>query len=151
MLDLFGDKIEYRFDYERIEKDILSNSVKNDIIPISFKPTGKGVKINYGKDCSLNIPGWYAIFKDSTLLYIGCTTNSISNRVSRFFKELINKSRRDETHSCAKDYRKNYYDGSTGGFSLMYFEDTEEFYLDELERVEKRLIRSLRPLLNKEK
>jgi hypothetical protein len=151
MIDLFGDKIEYRFDYDQIEKDILRNSIKNDIIPISFKPTEKGVKMTYGKDCSLNVSGWYAIFKDNTLLYIGCSTTNISQRVGRFFKELVNKSRDDESHSCAEDYRKNYYDGSTNGFSLMYFEDTEERSLNELERVEKRLIRSLRPLLNKKK
>ena len=99
---------------------------------------------------SHNTPGFYAIFKDNVIEYIGYSSSSIGNRISRCVKEVNHKSRSDESYPAAKKWRR-WYGSNFDGCHVMFceFEKREiKEYGYSYETIEKYLINTYKPRMN---
>ena len=117
---------------------------------ISISPnleTDKGVI----SDTIINVAGFYFIYTNGELVYIGYTNHSIHGRIGRFFAGVRGTERDDESHPAAYKFVKKYgckcediflkiipvnYNSLLSDITMAYIEDE--------------LIYSLNPLLNNE-
>lgn len=116
-INLLGEEYDTLSEYSKKIIEIKSqkpiyyvkiNNVKyypNSGLNISLIDINKNEVLKSG----LNISGIYSIWngipEKSNCLYVGGTNFSISSRIYRFMKELLNLSRRDENHPAAKKCR----------------------------------------------
>lgn len=96
--------------------------------------------------CHYNEAGMYSIHKQSHCLYVGESGRSIGTRLSRWIKEINQKSRRDENHSAAKKYRSMWGNDLSGMTVRIY--PCKEQETTTRDQIELALIRKLNPLLN---
>jgi hypothetical protein len=90
--------------------------------------------------------GMYSIHKGSHCLYVGESGRSIGTRLSRWIKEINQKSRSDESHSAAKKYR-SMWGNDLNGMTVRIYSCKEQAGISRVQ-VEKALIKKLNPLLN---
>jgi hypothetical protein len=95
-------------------------------------------------------PGFYAIFKNNTLEYIGYSSSSIGCRISRFVKEVNCKSRSDENYPAARKWRRwngNNFDGCHIMFAEFEKHEVKQYGYS-YEAIEKALICEHKPRMN---
>jgi hypothetical protein len=96
--------------------------------------------------CHYNDVGMYSIHKESHCLYVGESGRSIGTRLSRWIKEINQKSRPDENHSAAKKYR-SMWGNDLSGMTVRIYPCKEQGGISR-KQIEQSLIRKLNPLLN---
>jgi hypothetical protein len=96
--------------------------------------------------CHYNDVGMYSIHKASHCLYVGESGRSIGTRLSRWIKEINQKSRPDENHSAAKKYR-SMWGNDFNGMTVRIYPCKEQGDISR-KQIEQSLIRKLNPLLN---
>lgn len=74
--------------------------------------TESGVRLDYGSDTEYPLirskeKGFYFIYDDPTVYPVYVGRGVVDNRIYRFFKELLGKSREDEGHPGAKRYKQS--------------------------------------------
>jgi hypothetical protein len=93
--------------------------------------------------------GFYTLYKNDKPIYVGYSMNEkqgLSNRISRFVKEVLGNSNSKENHSAAKKYRFYYgTDFSDLKLSVMKYPKVHNITAKE---IEKSLIKKLKPILN---
>lgn len=93
-----------------------------------------------------NDVGMYSIHKESRCLYVGQSGRSIGTRLSRWIKEINQKSRPDENHSAAKKYR-SMWGNDLRGMTVRIYPCKHQGAITRIQ-IEQSLIRKLNPLLN---
>jgi hypothetical protein len=129
-------------------------AMRNGIFDLnhSLDSSKQGFWLNPKPHTSLHkLPGFYSIFKDNVLEYIGMSTCDIGNRLSRFVKEVNLKSRHDEGYAAGEKWRAWHGLGNLKGCKIMFseyysHEMLENFYT--YERIENRLIQIHKPRMN---
>ena len=96
-------------------------------------------------------PGFYVIYKghpedSGEALYVGESEVSVGQRISRFVKEIMNKSRSDENHSAARKWR-TYFGSELDDCYVRVFDEDIQSTVTHKE-IESELKRRLNPLLN---
>jgi len=90
--------------------------------------------------------GMYSIHKESHCLYVGESGRSIGTRLSRWIKEINQKSRPDENHSAAKKYR-SMWGNDLSDMTVRIYSCKEQGAISR-KQIEQSLIRKLNPILN---
>jgi hypothetical protein len=150
-INLYGEVIQSIDDIcETLEK----RAIKNGIYDLRYNLNSKkqGIWTSPITPFALsNLPGFYSIFRNDRLYYIGRTKTCMHNRLSRFVKEVYLKSRPSEKHPAGKKWRTFYGIGNLEGCQVMF----SEYYPFEIEltgytyeQIEEHLIRRHKPLLN---
>jgi hypothetical protein len=149
--NLYGDKVLSLDDVcEEINKRAMSNGVYE--LNFNMLSEKQGFWFNpLPKFTTHQTPGFYAIFKNNRLEYIGYSSNSIGSRISRFVKEVNHKSRYDEGHPAANKWRR--WNGSNfENCHVMFCEfnkyDIHTYGQYSYESIEKHLIKTHKPRLN---
>jgi hypothetical protein len=96
--------------------------------------------------CHYNDVGMYSIHKASQCLYVGESGRSIGTRLSRWIKEINQKSRPDEKHLAAKKYR-SMWGNDISGMTVRIYPCKEQGNISR-KQIELSLIRKLNPILN---
>lgn len=110
-------------------------------------------KKGFTKSLDLVLPnqGVYCIYKYHKPIYVGFSTNSIHNRISRFLSGARGTENESENHPAsykyARVYPNDFHDLSVKFCSFNAFTLPENITI---EQVEKELIYNLRPVFNKQ-
>ena len=100
--NVFGDFQITGKDYAII---ILRELILSQFISISPNlKTDKGVN----SDRYINVAGFYFIYNNGELVYIGYTNHSIHGRIGRFFAGVRGTERYDENHPAAYKFVEKY-------------------------------------------
>jgi hypothetical protein len=112
-MNLYGEFVEMPGDYARRLIAVLNAQPSYRILG---DDTANGIKQKYQEKIGNNWvdvelkevaePGLYCFFHEGTCLYVGNTTDCVSQRTYRFIKELADKSRDDEGHPGAEKARQ---------------------------------------------
>lgn len=117
---------------------------------ISIEPnleTDKGVI----SDAFINVAGFYFIYINGELVYIGYTNHSIHGRIGRFFAGVRGTERYDESHPAAYKFVKKYGCKCEDIFLKIIPVDCDSLLSDiTMKDIEDELIYYLNPLLNNE-
>jgi hypothetical protein len=120
MINLFGEYVQTGEDLARqlVNKGLSAPTVYIDII--RFNKKEKSLSIRFFEEDPFRLyvpgkyrhPGIYAIFEGKpdkeNCLYVGLSeTDTVTGRIYRFTKELLDCSRDDEDHPAAKKARNN--------------------------------------------
>ena len=153
-MDLVGNTIGYE---EVIANELLSSTPRVywfegvESTVQGFRLYTKGVNTKTYSKGYHGVMGYYTIYKANNdpsqadlCLYHG-KTNSIGRRLSRFYKEVKNKSHPLENHPAGKKYRETWSDDVSDVYIKLYPCNPKDFSED----IELEMIRSLRPLFNR--
>jgi len=151
-IDLFGDTY---LGIDELCRNLNQRAIRNGIFELTPNPDSEkmGFLLTPKSHVSVHgLPGFYCIFKDKVLEYVGMTESSIGNRISRFVKEVNGCSRFDEDHPAGILWRTQYGLGNFDGCKVMF----ADYYLHEAndnlytyKQIEKQLIRIHKPRLNR--
>jgi hypothetical protein len=120
-------------------------AIKPDTVQGFELYTEEGILKEY-QQCYYMVDGMYSIHKGTHCLYVGESGRSIGTRLSRWIKEINQKSRPDESHSAAKKYR-SMWGNDLNGMTVRLYPCREQVSFSR-KQIEKALIRKLNPLLN---
>jgi hypothetical protein len=117
---------------------------------ISIEPnlkTNKGVI----SDVLINVAGFYFIYIDEELVYIGYTNHSIRGRIGRFFAGVRGTERDDESHPAAYKFAKKYGNKCENLSLKIIPVDCDSLLSDvTMTDIEDELIYTMKPTLNNE-
>ena len=149
--NLYGETV---MGIDDVCKMLTQRSVNNgvfDLIPNQVC-TKQGYYLSPKAHVSVHkLPGFYSIFKENILEYIGKSECDIGYRLSRFVKEVNFESRSDESHGAGDKWRTWYgfrnFDNCKIMFSEYYPFEAKE-HLFSYEAIEKHLIYLYKPRMN---
>ena len=149
--NLYGERI---YELDELCSIINQRAMRNGVFELkhSYDSDKQGFWTIPQTNFSLHkLPGFYSIFKDDVLEYIGRSDSDIGNRLSRFVKEVNLKSRHDENHPAGKKWRAWHGIGNFSGCKVMFSEwydhDMKEYGYNR-GAIEKRLIQLHKPRMN---
>jgi len=149
MIDLMGQHI---ISVDDIADRLLSANTEYFKIAIKpgtiqgFELYREGGILKEYQQCHYRVGGMYSIHKGTHCLYVGESERSIGIRLSRWLKEINQKSRPDESHSAAKKYR-SMWGNDLNGMTVRLYPCREQGCFSR-KQIEQALIRKLNPLLN---
>jgi hypothetical protein len=148
--NIYGETVH---DLDDVYKLINKRSLENGTFKLNYTVASRKQGFWFDpmpKFTTHNTPGFYAIFKDNVLEYIGYSSLSIGNRISRFVKEVKHNSRHDENYPAANKWRR-WYGSNLDGCHIM-FSEFEKHEIDKFgydyETIEKYLIGRHKPRMN---
>mgnify|MGYP000845976674 CR=1 FL=1 len=143
--NVFGDYQITGKDYAII---ILRELILSQFISITPNlKTDKGVN----SDRYINVAGFYFIYNNEELVYIGYTNHSIHGRIGRFFAGVRGTERYDENHPAAYKFVAKY-GCKCENVSLKIIPVDYNSLLSDITMtdIEDELIQSMKPTLNNE-